>query len=83
MIFQGDVWEADEDFKKIRNVLNDFFFENNPVKGIEINKVMEVVVSFSVLENKKILLRIFEVNTSGNVLDEEGKITIEELGPNT
>ena len=28
LIFQGDVWETDENLKKLRNLLNDFFFMN-------------------------------------------------------
>ena len=26
IVFQGDLWETDELFKKARNLLNDFFF---------------------------------------------------------
>ena len=31
VIFQGDLWETDEQCNRIRNLLTDFFFENNKV----------------------------------------------------
>lgn len=34
VIFQGDIWETDEGFKKLRNLFNDFFYMNEKVKGI-------------------------------------------------
>jgi ribosome production factor 2 len=34
LIFQGDLWESDESCSKIRNLLSDFFYENNKVEGI-------------------------------------------------
>jgi ribosome production factor 2 len=34
VVFQGDLWESDEDFKKLKNLLNDFFLMNNRPKGL-------------------------------------------------
>jgi ribosome production factor 2 len=34
VIFQGDLWESDQDFKKLKNLINDFFLMNNRPKGI-------------------------------------------------
>ena len=28
VVFQGDLWESDEDFKKLKNLINDFFVMN-------------------------------------------------------
>lgn len=65
LIFQGDLWESDEDFKKLKNLLNDFFVMNERPKGLEIDKAMKVVVCWSVSEDRKIYLNIFEVNVEG------------------
>lgn len=42
------------------------------------------MISWSVTEEKKIFLNVFEVTVEGGaaVLEEEGKLDIEELGPN-
>lgn len=48
IVFQGDLWESDEEFKKLKNLINDFFLMNNRPKGLEIDKAMKVVVSWSV-----------------------------------
>ena len=29
LFFQGDLWESDEEFKKLKNLINDFFLMNN------------------------------------------------------
>jgi len=72
VVFQGDLWESDQDFKKLKNLINDFFLMNNRPKGIEIDKALKVVVSWSVTEDKKIFLNIFEVTIEGgsSILDE-------------
>lgn len=79
VIFQGDLWESDEQFKKLRNLINDFFLMNNRVKEIEIDHALKVVVCWSVTDDKKLHLNVFEVNVEGGaaVLREEGKISIE------
>lgn len=59
IVFQGDLWESDEDFKKLKNLLNDFFVMNHRPKGLEIDKAMNVVVSWSVTEDKRIFLNVF------------------------
>ena len=78
IIFQGDLWESDEDFKKLRNLINDFFLMNKRPEGIEIDKALKVVVCWSVTEDKKIFLNVFEVNIEGGsaILEEEGKLVI-------
>ena len=40
VVFQGDLWETDENCGKIRNLLTDFFFENNKIEGIEVDKLL-------------------------------------------
>ena len=57
---------------------------NNRPKGVEIDNLMKVVVCWSATEDKRIYLNIFEVNVEGGnkILEEEGKIIAEELGPN-
>jgi hypothetical protein len=68
--------------KKLRNLLNDFFFMNEKVKGIEIDKIMSVLVCFTVLEDKRVIMRTYKVDMTGpNILEEDGKMTMEELGP--
>lgn len=47
LIFQGDLWETDENLKKLRNLLNDFFFMNEKVKGVEIDKLMSVMICWT------------------------------------
>ena len=59
IVFQGDLWESDEDFKKLKNLLNDFFVMNHRPKGLEIDKAMSIVVSWSVTEDKRIFLNVF------------------------
>lgn len=84
MVFQGDLWESEEDFKKLKSLINDFFFMNKRPQGIEIDMIMKVVICWSVTEDKKLFLNVFEVNVEGgsSILQEEGKLIIEELGPN-
>ena len=69
MCFQGDVWETDDTYKKLRNLFNDFFFENNPAtEGIDIAQIMRVLIIFSVYETntdpqeKKISMKVYEVS---------------------
>lgn len=82
VVFQGDQWETVEELQKLRNLLNDFFFMNEKPKGVELDKSMTIVISLSVTEDKRIYLRTYEVNVEGkNLLEEEGKIVMEELGP--
>ncbi len=40
VIFQGDLWETDESCTRIRNLLTDFFYENNKPEGLEIDKLL-------------------------------------------
>jgi hypothetical protein len=49
----------------LKNLINDFFLINNRPKGIEIDKALKVVVSWSVTEDRKIFLNIFEVTIEG------------------
>ena len=83
LVFQGDLWESDGQLKKLRNLINDFFLMNNRPSSVEIDKVMKVVVSWSVTEDRHIHLRTFEVTVEGGVavLSQEGKLVVEELGP--
>lgn len=57
---------------------------NNRIKGLEIDNALKVVVCWSATEDKKLFLNVFEVNIEGGnaILNEEGKLVIEELGPN-
>lgn len=84
VVFQGDLWEANADFKKLKNLINDFFCMNKRTEGVEIDKAMKVVICWSVTEDQRIFLNVFEVNVEGGsaILQEEGKLVIEELGPN-
>lgn len=72
VIFQGDLWESNPEFKKLRNLLNDFFLMNNRPQGVEIDKALKVVVCWTVTEDSKIHLNIFEVTVEGGsaVLEE-------------
>jgi ribosome production factor 2 len=72
VIFQGDLWESNPEFKKLRNLLNDFFLMNNRPKGVEIDNALKVVVCWSVTEDSRIHLNIFEVTVEGGsaVLEE-------------
>ena len=77
LIFQGDLWETDETFKKMRNLLNDFFFENDKMEGIEIDHILKVVVSFTILEDRTILMKTYECKVEGkDILEDDGKLTI-------
>jgi ribosome production factor 2 len=84
LVFQGDLWESDEQIKKLRNLINDFFLMNNRLKGAEIDALLRVVVCWSVTDDRRLHLNVFEVTVEGGaaVLSEEGKLVIEELGPN-
>ena len=68
----------------MKSLLNDFFLMNKRPQGLEIDNALKVVVCWSATEDKKIFLNVFEVNVEGGsaVLEEEGNIVIEELGPN-
>ena len=57
---------------------------NNHQKATDIDKMMKVMICWTVTEDKHIHLNVFEVNIEGGpaILEEEGKIIIEELGPN-
>lgn len=77
LVFQGDLWETQESFKKLRNLLNDFFLMNQKPKGIEIDKAMTIVVCFSATEDQQIYLRTYEVAIEGkNLFEDEGKIIV-------
>lgn len=44
---------------------------------------MKTIICFSVLEDKRILMKTYEVKIEGkDILEDDGKITMEELGPN-
>ena len=44
---------------------------------------MKTIICFSVLEDKRIMMKTYEVKVEGkDILEDEGKIMIEELGPN-
>lgn len=78
LIFQGDLWETNEDCSKIRNLLTDFFYENNKVETIDVDQILHVVVCFSILEDKRIFMRTYQTKIEGkNILEDEGKIVIE------
>lgn len=82
LIFQGDVWETDETYGKVRNLLNDFFFENNKVEGIEVDKYLQITICFSILEDKRIVMKTYEVKIEGDdILDGDGRIIVDEIGP--
>lgn len=69
VIFQGDVWETDENLKKLRNLLNDFFYMNEKVKGLEIDKIMSVLICCTATEDKKVHMRTYKVDMTGpNIL---------------
>ena len=69
LIFQGDVWETDESLKKLRNLLNDFFFMNEKVKGVEIDKLMSVMICLTATEDKKVYMKTYKVEMTGpNIL---------------
>ena len=81
IIFQGDVWETDSSLSKVKNILHDFFVENIKLKEIEVNNALRLTITFSAYGNK-IFMRTFEVILSGsNILEDEGKLSIEEVGP--
>lgn len=80
IIFQGDSWETDSALSKVRNLLHDFFVENVKVKELEINNAMRLTITFSAYENK-VAMRVFEVLMNGNILEDDGKTSIEEVGP--
>lgn len=83
VIFQGDLWETDESCNKIRNLLSDFFYENNRITGIEVDKLLDIVICFTIAEDKRIFMRVYQTKVEGkNILEDDGKVVIEELGPN-
>ena len=59
LVFQGDLWESDAEIKKIKNLINDFFFMNNKIREIEIDKALQVVICWSVTEDRRIYLNTF------------------------
>lgn len=77
VMFQGDLWETVDEFKKLRNLLHDFFYANQHAKGIEISKAMKVVVCFTITEDRRIHLQVYETAVdSKRLLEEDCKITI-------
>ena len=41
------------------------------------------MISFTILEDRRILMKTYECKVEGkDILDDDGKIMIEELGPN-
>jgi hypothetical protein len=59
LVFQGDLWESDEQLKKLRNLINDFFLMNNRLKGAEIDAILKVVVCWSVTDDRRLHLNVF------------------------
>lgn len=50
---------------------------NEKVKGIEVDKLMSVLVCFTALEDKRIFMRTYKVEMNGpNILEEDGKMTM-------
>jgi ribosome production factor 2 len=69
--------------KKLRNLLNDFFYMNEKVKGVEIDKLMSVMICWTATEDRKIRMKTYKVEMSGaDILSEDGKMSLEALGPN-
>lgn len=45
--------------------------------------MLQIVICFSINEEKRIYMRVFKTAIEGkDILDDDGKIVIEELGPN-
>lgn len=81
VIFQGDKWETDETYGKLRNLLQDFFVENVKVDELEVNNAIRLVISFSAVGDR-IYLRTYEVSITGdNILEQDGDINIGEVAP--
>ena len=81
VIFQGDKWETDETYGKLRNLLQDFFVENVKVDELEVNNAIRLVISFSAVGDR-IYLRTYEVSITGdNILEQDGDINIGEVTP--
>lgn len=81
IIFQGDSWETDANLSKVRNLLHDFFVENIKITEVEINNALRLTITFSAYADK-IFMRTFEVLLTGkNILEDDGKLSIEEVGP--
>lgn len=70
LIFQGDKWETDDKYGRLRNLLQDFFVENVKVDELEVNNAMRLVMSFSAVGDR-IYLRTYEVTVTGsNILED-------------
>lgn len=53
------------------------------MEGIEVDKYLQIVVTFTVLDNHRIIMKTYDVKVEGkDVLEDDGKIEMEELGPN-
>jgi hypothetical protein len=51
--------------KKLRNLINDFFLMNNRLKGGDIDALLKVVACWSVTDDRKIHMHLFEVTVEG------------------
>jgi hypothetical protein len=45
---------------------------------MELNNLLKVVINFTVFDDKRIVMKVFECKTEGsNLLEDEGKISME------
>ena len=89
-MFNGDIFEYDPIFKRLRNLLHDMFLQGNQMKGCDILYGAKLVISVTATEDKQIFFRFFRTNLKQSYLDNRSflgnnkdadKNLLEEVGP--
>lgn len=87
LIFNGDIFEYDPVFKRLRNLLHDMFCQGNQLPGVDVLYGTRLVLSVTANEDKKVHIRCYtsnlkenDVKVSTNVGASNDQV-LEEIGP--
>eukprot|EP01017_Pseudomicrothorax_dubius_P033626 TRINITY_DN4519_c0_g3_i3.p1 TRINITY_DN4519_c0_g3~~TRINITY_DN4519_c0_g3_i3.p1 ORF type:complete len:337 (-),score=72.74 TRINITY_DN4519_c0_g3_i3:163-1173(-) len=82
LIFEGDLFEYDPIHIRMKNLFTDFFYENSPVKSVDIRKGIVYTIVITSSENNTIFFRVYSITqkTKSDSLDSDGT-DIVEMGP--
>jgi len=87
LLFNGDIFEYDEQFKRLRNLMHDMFCQGARVPGVDIVQGTKLIINVTASEDKKVFFRFFtsklkqkDVASSSSMLNSDDGM-LEEIGP--
>ena len=87
LIFNGDIFEYDEVFKRFRNLMHDMFTQGTQAPGVDVVLGTKLVIMITATDDKKVWFRFYttkmmakDVTSSANIAKaDEGVLS--EIGP--